>query len=360
MASLREANLPLGKLLVDPNNYRFQDDPSFVFADEHRFHEAGVQERALKRLRDDSLRLLKDSIRTNGFLPFERLIVRPYAKNEDELYLVLEGNRRLAALRWLKEDHEAGVEIPERVLVTLTAVPVVIVEGEEDPGFYEALMGVRHVSGIKQWAGYQRARLVSQLRDTHNLEASEVALRLGMSTQEVNRRYRAFKALEQMQGSEDFGGFARPDMYPIFHEAVSLPVVREWLGWDEGQTAFTNPEPLEDFYRLITPLEDEDGQRREPKIRTYGDVRQLRDIVPNPEAKRILLDPEKTLFDAVAIAKREQLSKSWLTQVAEAIGALDSLGIAQIKSFGESDLIEIKRLAEVADELLSSHTKLTT
>ena len=113
LPTYREDYLPQRKLLLDPNNYRFQDDPDYVHADEKRFHELGVQERAFRRLKaEESLVQLKNSFRTNGFIPLERLVVRPYSHAED-CYLVLEGNRRLAALRWIADDYQAGVEVPE-------------------------------------------------------------------------------------------------------------------------------------------------------------------------------------------------------------------------------------------------------
>lgn len=153
MPSFREDRLSHHQLLLDPNNYRYQDKPDFSYADEKRFHEEGVQDRAFRRLRrEESLVQLKNSFVTNGFIPVERLVVRPYPHAEDR-YLVLEGNRRLAALRWIADDYEAGVDIPESVLTSLEAVPVIIVEDQADPAFYESLMGVRHVSGIRQWGG---------------------------------------------------------------------------------------------------------------------------------------------------------------------------------------------------------------
>jgi hypothetical protein len=61
-----------------------------------------------------------------------------------------------------------------------------------------------------------------------------------------------------MQENEEFGEFAKPAMYPIFHEAVSLPTLRDWLGWKAG-ASFTNDQELEKFYRLITPVVSDDG-----------------------------------------------------------------------------------------------------
>jgi hypothetical protein len=358
MPGFNEDTVPYNQLLLDPNNYRHQDDPDFVYADEKRFHEQGVQDRAFRRLREEeSLIQLKHSFMTNGFIPVERLVVRPYPY-VDNCYLVLEGNRRLGALRWIADDHEAGVDVPKTLLAALEAVPVMIVEGEADPSFYESLMGVRHVSGIRQWGGYQRARLVVRLKDDHGFSSAEVADRLGMSAHEVNRRYRAFKALQQMEEDENFGDYARSGMYPLFHEAVSLPVVREWLGWDEDEAQFTNEEQFQDFYQLITPNEEEDTPSRDPKITTYSQVRELRHIMPNAEARRILLDPARSFFDAVSVAKREELSRLWTTQVAEAIIAMEAISVLDLQKLSSDDLKAIERVKDVATNLLNTYKKL--
>ena len=81
---------------------------------------------------------------------------------------------------------------------------------------------------------------------------------------EVNRRYRAYKALEQMENDEEFGDLAVARLYPLFHEAVSLPLVREWLGWEPEQFEFTNAEAKENFYKMITPRPGEEEQDASP------------------------------------------------------------------------------------------------
>lgn len=359
--AFEEKELKYSELLFDPNNYRFQNSPDFVTADSSRFHEESVQQRAYLHLKqDDSLAQLKKSFITNGFIPIERIVVRPYTA-ADGLYVVLEGNRRLAALKWISEDNEAGVSIPTRVLEVLEKIPTIVVGDDEEPSFYESLMGVRHVSGIKQWGGYQRSKLVATLRDEYDLSSSEVADRLGMSAQEVNRRYRAFKALKQMQDNETFGAYAKSDKYPIFHEAVSLPIVREWLGWDETSSQFTEDEKLDNFYELVTPVVDEESQEtREPKITTYLQVRELREILSNTEARRILLDPNRSFMDALSIAKREELSGSWVSQVAEAIGALSAISVLDLQEITPEDLEQIEKIRDVAAGLIKTYEKIKT
>ncbi len=240
-----------------------------------------------------------------------------------EKYLVLEGTRKIAALKSLASDHDAGVELPERIHATLKAVPVTSVSDlDDDPALPLSLMGIRHVGGIKEWGGYQRAKLVTELRDTFNLDPGEVAARLGMTAHEVNRRYRAFKALQQMMEDDEYGDVAKPDMYPLFREAVAGTVIKEWLAWDDEKGVFQSEDTLHLFYGLITPTEEDEGPTQPAKIITREAVRDLRDILPLPEARRSLLEPDTSFADALAIAKADSLARSWVTQVAEAVTAL--------------------------------------
>ena len=361
----KEANLPTSQMLLDPNNFRFQDEDAFVEADPERFAEASVQERATKRIRSEGLVELKNSIISNGFLAVERLVVRIYKRRDGEpdLYLVLEGNRRLAALQWIKQDHEAGLNIPQNVLDVLESVPVIVIESEDEGGTYLAIMGIRHVGGIRQWGGYQRAKLVADLRDLHGFDTTEVADRLGMTKHEVNRRYRALKALQQMQEDEEYADYASTSMYPLFHEAVSLPIVRSWLDWSDAEMIFENEDSLRSFYALMTPSsEDGEGEGSEPsippKITTYSQVRELRAILANPEATHLLLNSSTSFSEALAVAKVEELSKTWKTQVAEAVSSLTSMSVFEMESLGEDELTVIRKVMEVAERLLVTHQKL--
>lgn len=360
----KEELLPISRLLLDPNNFRFQDEIDYVRADSQRFAEPSVQERATKRIRSEGLEELKSSIVSNGFLAVERLVVRKYQETNGEwLYLVLEGNRRLASLQWIAEDHKAGVSIPPNVLDVLTAVPVIVIESDEGEVTYLSIMGIRHVGGIKQWRGYQRAKLVADLRDRHGLESAEIADRLGMTKHEVNRRYRALKALQQMEDDEDFGDYASTSMYPLFHEAVSIPAVRGWLGWNDTEAQFEDREELRQFYQLLTRTradEDEDETERDVKITSYSQVRDLRHILENPEAKKVLLNPNRSFGDALGLAKAEELSSSWSTEVAEAITALTSIGVLDLEKISEENLTLIRNIQALSQKMLDTHAKLTS
>ena len=359
MSKLTPKRVAPADLLLDPNNLRFQDSADFLLAAEDRFHENAVQSRAYQRLKTrENLVDLKRSIMRNGYMPVEHIVVRPYGPDSDK-YIVIEGNRRTAAVRWILEDHAAGVEVEPDVLESLQKLPTVVAEVTgADEAFRASLMGIRHVSGIKQWGGYQRASLIVKMRDDLELEASNVAERLGLSTHEVNRRYRAFKALEQLEKDEEFGEYASAGMYPLFHEAVSLPAVRDWLEWSEEQVAFLGDE-TPSFYDLITPSNDDDGNTIKPKLPGYAQVRELRKILLKPEAKRILLDPHRDLQEAITVARQDELARSWMSDVSAAASALERMGITELKKLTADDQRMLEKLGSLVRERLADRALLT-
>jgi hypothetical protein len=356
----------LDKLLLDPNNYRFFDMDKYIEVAQNRIHEGTVQQRAEDLVRLDGreeLRALKESIEANGYIPVETLVVKPYEFKEG-LFVVVEGNRRVAAMRWLKQDSIGGSPVSNNLINSFDKLPAIVLEGGEEntKTIQHILMGLRHVSGIKQWGGYQRAKLVVELVDEFGLSLGEAAKQIGMSAHEATRRYRALKALEQMQNDEEFGALADPKMYRLFHEAVSVVKVKEWLGWDGDEYKFADEDNLESFYKLLAPHspeeEEEAARAREPKIRTYLDVRNLKEIIGNIEAEECLLDPDKSFNEALAVAKAST-APNWNPRIQAANQTLRKMPTSILKSLSLTDIAPLKELYDLLKETLSDWIKLT-
>ena len=344
--------IPLDQLLLDPNNYRLQEQDGFTQYPEHRFHVDRVQDTTRRMLQSENLTPLRNSIVSNGFLQIERIVVVPYEHANDKV-LVIEGNRRIAALLLIRDQYEAGIELPPTIVEVFQSVPCLVADDEEQDAFFrEAIMGIRHVGGIKEWGGYQRAKLVADLRDSHDLDAISISNRIGLSVIEVNRRYRAFKALQQMENDEDYADYAKPQLYPLFHEAVSLPTVRQWLGWDGEACTFDDEDTRELFYQMISPRTLDERDTKSPKLNSYSDVRALRRILPIPDAKAELLQMDKDLVDALAIANRDQMSRRWKSELNDAMIALRNIPALEVRQFDTDDVAAITTLVETANEIL--------
>lgn len=350
-------------LLLDPNNYRFLDLEDYQPVSEKRYHEATVQDKAytsLKGKRYEDLQALKESILTNGYVPLELLIVRPY-DNKKGPFVVIEGNRRVAAMRWILDDKSGGVEVREELIASFDDLPIVIID-TNDPENRDAvpvLMGIRHVSGIRPWGAYQQAKLIAQLVEDFGFSLQEAAERLAMSAQETNRRRRAYKALEQMQKDESFQVLADPELYYKFHEAVGIPEVRNWLGWLETDLIFTNEETRTQFYELITPRYNEESNRSvAAKLQTREDVRNLRRILRDDNAKAVLLDTSRTFNEALALAMATE-SGGWVSQVRSAITAIEGIKVKDIKLITSDDLQLMEKLRDLLSERIEDREKLT-
>ena len=143
--------IPVRNLLLDGDNPRLPE----------RLHR-GSQSELLDFLRKQGvLEELAQSYLDNGFFQHEPLIVLP--TDEPDKYTVVEGNRRLAALKILHEAPEAGdfrflgIDPSREQLEQLEKIPCFPVSDRDD---VHAYIGFKHIGGLKTWAPEAKARYV--------------------------------------------------------------------------------------------------------------------------------------------------------------------------------------------------------
>lgn len=325
------------QLLLDPNNHRFHDLDNYrPVINRRKYADEYVQTKTLSLLQSTQafeLQALKDSIVTNGFVELEQIVVEEYDTSDGrKRYLVVEGNRRIAAIKTLLDElHSGNISIPEDKISTFRKFHVTELEGdkEERAAFKQILMAIRHVAGIREWGPYQQAKLIAELYEKGHHQFGSVAQAIGIKAPEVARRYRAIKALEQMENDDEFGEYAFPKLYAVFQEAISAPVVKDWLGWSDETFKAENTENRRNFYELLIPR-TVNGETYPPKLKDIRQVRKLKDIVDKPLATSILLDPEKSLEEAVSAAATEgaeSIPGILEHSIGQAIQALNQPGI---------------------------------
>jgi len=349
-------------LLLDPNNYRFYDMPDYRKVDQARYDEEGVQRKtqALLRRREEDLVTLKASILRNGYVRFEAIVIAPYG-DPNGPFIVIEGNRRVAAVKWILEDHTHAIPVPEKTLKSVEHIPAIVAPANEDDrrAFVSALMGMRHVSGAKEWGAYQQALLVAQLRDGAKLTASEAADTVGLHVREANRRYRALRALQQMEQDEEYADQARPALYAMFHEAVAIPDVRQWLGWSDEEFAFGDSSNRSLFYEWLVGAMSEDESECEPKLATSRDVRNLTKVLGSPEALAVMRNPEGTLAQALAEVESDEGGR-WVPKARAALRALKRMSADELENLGDPELLLLEQLREATEEQLRRRARLTS
>ncbi|RZJ90740.1 MAG: hypothetical protein EOO20_07245 [Chryseobacterium sp.] len=156
-------------------------------------------------LLDASLIELMLAIGKNDFFPGEQLLV---VKKDDGNYKVVEGNRRLSALKLLTNPDLASVQkskIAEVLTETTfrpTEIPCLVFLEEKSIHNY---LGYRHITGIKEWKLLEKARYLYDLwKNAYsdlslNVAAKELAKSIGSRRDYVKRiliGYEIFKKIE--------------------------------------------------------------------------------------------------------------------------------------------------------------------
>jgi ParB-like chromosome segregation protein Spo0J len=277
----------IDQLLLDPNNYRLHSHPRYVEVNEKDIANKLVQKRTRTMIEEENrtgIKDLIDSFKTNGFLKIDNILVRKYQFDHTK-YVVIEGNRRTAALKALKDDYENGFDIGRLSPEVFEKIEVVLYEVNDED--YALLMGLRHVSGVKEWGEYEQSELIMNLKQKFGMEINEIADRLGMTKSAVKKRLNSFIAMEKYRENNTYGQYFSPNLSGIFYELVGKKDLRDWLGWDDDLNDFINKKNLLRFFSWISPRETDDG-RLPPIIEKRDDLRVLNKFIHDEEALEIM------------------------------------------------------------------------
>ena len=127
-SKIKRINVPLEKLILDPNNPRFSKNQHELITDESKFADPAVQEEALAKMLGNKDQFdiigLKRSIQSNGWVEeLQPMFVRRIGDH----YLVIAGNRRISALKELYRKNnsgKAGDSLRQELLDTMSQMPV--------------------------------------------------------------------------------------------------------------------------------------------------------------------------------------------------------------------------------------------
>ena len=120
----------LNRLLLDPNNYRFIDRPEYKPVSDGQIAESRIQQRTaefLKGRNNENIEDLINSFKTNGVLRQDPIQVRPLGDN----YVVIEGNRRTATLKYLYEQFQKGMDVGVLTESDFKSVELIELQGQD-------------------------------------------------------------------------------------------------------------------------------------------------------------------------------------------------------------------------------------
>lgn len=356
MPKLRELNLSTDDLFLDPNNPRFLDLTEDVRqVPTERIAEGKVQEKALTRMLDAryEVKQLKESVRNIGFLTVDRLVALPLP--QEGKFVVVEGNRRLAAVKSLLIDDNSGeITLDDTIRASLRNIPVVVLDTEDGVNreyLTRVLQGVRHVARVRDWGPYQQAQLIALMIDDAK-EPTEIAEVLGLPMRRINQLRRGYYALKQMKEDTDFAEYASPRLFSHFDEVFKLPKVRDWLQWDDRRNLFLNESNRRTFYTLISGDEYE-GQRLPPRLSDPKNVRDLGELMEDPiRCKQFLETPILTLQDALRGVISPERKVDWRGSISQVLTMMRQIPAADLLDARKDDMKLLEDVQTLAASLI--------
>lgn len=286
-------------LLLDPQNLRLleRQDPALDLVDVRLFAQPAIQKRIYSIISEDPLFDVKSlviSIINNGFLKHERLIVARY---DSDHYLVLEGNRRLTAVKQIfaKYGHELS-ELSPAVRQSLQTLPCFVLDGSAIDGSEKNLnsfrkaseiyIGMRHLMGSKAWEPASRYEFQARLVVDDGWTPDEVAERFGRRKSEVIRDLKAQRLYQHFREFEKKSKIEHSLTYNAFAEAARASSIMRWLEWSDENIDIGNKKAEDAFFHyLISRLKSknasdaDDVEADSPQESAESIVRHLREML---------------------------------------------------------------------------------
>lgn len=344
-------DIPIENLILDDQNPRL---PSFI---------RGKTESDIiaYMLRDAATLDLMLAIGQKGFFRGEPLLV---VKDSAHSYRVIEGNRRLTALKLLKDpglgpiNQRKIARIYEDVSFRGTDVdkiPCQVFDSEEPIHEY---LGYRHITGIQSWDLTQKAAfLTRRWNDSYpNLKVDdasrELAKAIGSRRDYVKRLLVGFQVFQTIRDNQFFSieGLSESTFYfNYIADSLNRQNITDFLGiqLDEDDPVSTL---CEDALSQWTHWFFEKNSENQTRIKaTTEELRWLNAILVHPKAFSAFAESGKPLRDAFELT--DELGDVFVNCITKAISSLETAdGIThKLDSFYSTlneDLTSIGRLVK--------------
>ncbi|MDE0164339.1 MAG: ParB N-terminal domain-containing protein [Bryobacterales bacterium] len=267
------------------------------------------------------------SIAASGFFRHEPLIVA----QESGKNVVIEGNRRLAAVKVLLEptlakNQKADVPaINQEARQALEEVPTV--RGTRKDAW--RYLGFKHVNGPAKWSSYAKSRYIADVHRNFGIKLEDIAKQIGDTHKTVQRLFRGLMVIEE---AERLGVFRREDRwrrhfaFSHLYTGLDYPGISSFIGLRPEYIEGEEPVPLEkkgELRELCLWMYGSKREKTPPVIETQNPhLRQLDAVVSNKEAVAALRSgrdlayafetsrPSGTVFEESLLASKRELQKA--------------------------------------------------
>jgi ParB-like chromosome segregation protein Spo0J len=350
--------LDLAQLAFDPDNPRLPP----------RIDSTSDSKVLAWMLTEEGLLELMGSIGAQGYFSGEPLLVAPRnPRRPNGSYIVVEGNRRLAAAKLLNDPNLASEKrgsvrtIADDARHRPGALPVIIYPSRDDVLEY---LGYRHVTGVKEWDSLAKARYVRQLLQRasargESLTHADLARLIGSRADYVRR---LLDGLEVYDYIAERNFFALPSVdedsvnFSVLTTALSYTKIAHFVrtGEDDSGDADSDgdsPTAIDDS--ALREIVDWTFRKRDNGTSVVGESRnlgQLAEVVGNRDA-RAALRKGSPLSDAALLTDEPLIAFRRAVQQAKAKVEIARSLTHKVSNPQQADLDDITALSAMLRDL---------
>ena len=292
MSELVEIIVSPEQLLLDPNNPRLFDRPierRDISVEE--ILRDSTQASLLKEISKQKHGLddLVYSIQSQGFVDLDALLVKPLEGTDK--YLVMEGNRRTAAIITILR----SPDVHESIKNGLNLLPVKelhLAPGEDEDEEVERIIAMRHLSGPREWSPIARASAIynsymRQHRELVSEKFSMISSRALIRTEQIiglpkAKVTRALYVYSIYKAASEEGSDVRPEHYSLLELLTGSPkMASEYFEFNRNQLRVFSDglSKIDDFFFADDRLINNPGEfRKLYRAFTIGGIEALDQI----------------------------------------------------------------------------------
>ena len=336
---LIERKISPKQMLLDPNNPRLRthdfktyvSDPAVISSDT-------VQRSLMRRIFEEehAVEPLMVSIRNQGFVQLDAILAKKL--KDTSKYIVVEGNRRTAAIKRLLAERDRLSESVRNSLHKIPIKEIICLEPGKEREAIDTIVALRHISGPKDWRPMQRAyaifssyeRQYRKRYDNSPLMLSdrvlqEVSFMLAQEVSKVREEVYIFSVFSALQAA---GYAVRSDHYSLIQLLVTKPKFASEC-FDYNRRAFRlSSHGLERFNRLCIeegcPVQNPKAFRALVRIFQEG----------NSNDMAVIENGARSIDAVISDIKDRKKDKIFLDKTESILQSLQKLNVS---AFKESD-----------------------
>ncbi|MGG9960207.1 ParB N-terminal domain-containing protein [Ferruginibacter sp. SUN106] len=311
-------------------------------------------------LSDASILELMGSIGLKGFFEAEPLLVVP---GKDNKFIVVEGNRRLTAVKLLRNPalaekrSKAVLEISKEAVMETETVPVIKYENRKQILDY---LGFKHITGVKPWPALAKAKYLQQLQPEYkNLKRNDqykaLAKAIGSRSDYVKDLLSTVDIYDKMAKKDffDIPGLKEDTIdFGVYYNAMKYSGIAKYIGVDEK---LQNPNAKLDLNRLkdLASWISEKDENKQTRLGESRNLGLLNQVLDNPKALALFKSGRK-LDDAVTYTgEPSELVQQAINESFTQLQYANTNGYLVTKP-SESAINTLKEIIAIAETLVES------